>query len=188
MSDIKISRKPIKISDTLIKKVARYDSVAFEELYNLSSVAVYGLAMSILGSRSDAEDVVQDTFISIYQNASKYNSKGKAMAWIFTITRNMALMKIRDRKKRSYVNLDNVYDLGVTDNIESNIHKEKIVNQLLNVLKDDDRQIVVMHIMSGLKHREIAKILDIKLSTVLSKYKRSLEKMRTEIEVNDYAR
>jgi RNA polymerase sigma-70 factor (ECF subfamily) len=180
------NRKLLYIDDKVIKKIAKYDSSAFEELYNKSSGAVFGLAMSILANQSDADDVVQETFISIYNNASKYKGKGKAMAWIFTIARNHALMKIRDRQKRSHIDLNQVYDVGVDDNIEDKIHKEQLVDVLLRVLKEDERQIVVMHAMSNMKHKEIANIMDMPLSTVLSKYKRSLEKLRKEMEVNEY--
>lgn len=179
-------RKLLVVDDRLIKKVAKYDSVAFEQLYNQTSGAVFGLAMSILGNQVDAEDVVQETFISVYNNASKYKGRNKAMAWIFTIARNHSLMKIRERKRHNHIDLDTVYNLGEDSNIEESIYNENIVNMLLDTLKDDERQIVVMHAMSNMKHKDIAKILDLPLSTVLSKYKRSLEKLRKKMEVNEY--
>lgn len=179
-------RKLLFIKDRLIKRVAKYDSIAFEQLYNDSSGAVFGLAMSILRNKSDADDVVQDTFISIYNNASKYKGKGKAMAWIFTIARNNALMKIRERKKHSHIDLDDVYDTGEEVTFEEDMYKENLISVLLETLKDDERQIVVMHAMSSLKHKEIASIMDMPISTVLSKYKRSLEKLRNRMEVSEY--
>lgn len=181
-------KKLLKINDEIIKRVAKFDSQAFEQLYNETSGAVFGLAMSILANQSDADDVVQDTYITIYNKADTYKSKGKAMAWIFTIARNHALMKIRDRKKHSHIDLDQVYDVGVDNYIEDEIHKEQLVDIILRVLKEDERQIVVMHAMSSMKHKDIAKIMNIPLATVLSKYKRSLEKLRKEMEVNEYER
>ena len=179
-------KKLLTISDKMIRRVANYDTEAFEELYNQTSGAVFGLSMSLLANRSDAEDVVQETYISIYNNASNYKGKGKAMAWIFTIARNHSLMKLRDIKKRSHVNLDDVYDLSIENNIEEDIYNEDIVNLLLKTLKEDERQIVIMHAMSSMKHKEIAEIMDMPLSTVLSKYKRSLEKLKRVMEVNEY--
>lgn len=176
----------LTISDKMIRRVANYDTEAFEELYNQTSGAVFGLSMSLLANRSDAEDVVQETYISIYNNASNYKGKGKAMAWIFTIARNHSLMKLRDIKKRSHVNLDDVYDLSIENNIEEDIYNEDIVNLLLKTLKEDERQIIIMHAMSSMKHKEIAEIMDMPLSTVLSKYKRSLEKLKRVMEVNEF--
>lgn len=180
------NRKHLVIDDRLIKQVAKNDSVAFEKLYNLSSGAVFGLAMTIVGNQADADDVVQETFISIYNNASKYKDKGKAMAWIFTIARNHALMKIREKKKHAHVDLEEVYNIGEENTIEQDIYKENLTLVLLNTLKEDERQIVVMHAMSNIRHVDIASIMGIPLSTVLSKYKRSLEKLRKQLEVNEY--
>jgi len=179
-------RSLLKVSDRLMKQVAKYDSIAFEQLYNQSSGAVFGLAMSILGHQADAEDVVQETFISIYNKASTYKGKGKGMAWIFTITRNHALMKIRERNKHSHIDLDEVHNVGNENTIEEDIHKETLVKVLLNTLKEDERQIVVMHAMSNMKHKDIAQVMNLPLSTVLSKYKRSLDKLRLRMEVNEY--
>lgn len=175
-----------KVTDKLIRNVAKYNVTSFEHLYNTTSSSVFGLAYSIIGNKSDADDVVQDVFISIYEKANQYKGGGKAMAWIFTITRNHALMRIRDRKKREHVNLDDVYDIGTESTVEDDVYKENIINKVLDTLKEDERQIVVMHAMSNIKHKDIAEIMDMNISTVLSKYRRSIKKIEKELEVNEY--
>jgi RNA polymerase sigma-70 factor (ECF subfamily) len=175
-----------KISDNLIKKIAAHNAESFERLYMLSSSAVYGLAYSIVGNQVDAEDVVQDVYLSVYEKAHQYKGGGKAMAWIFTITRNHALMIIRDRNKRQHVNLDDVYDVGIDHNIEEKIYNDKLIKVILETLNEDERQIVIMHSMSNIKHKEIADILEMPLSTVLSKYNRALKKLKKELVVNGY--
>jgi RNA polymerase sigma-70 factor (ECF subfamily) len=180
------SKKRLNISDKLMKKVARYDVAAFEQLYNQASGAVFGLAMSILKNTQDANDVVQDTFVSIYEKIDQYQANGKAMAWIFTIARNHALMIIRERTKHQHVDLDDVYDIGIESTVEEEMYKEELVDILLDQLQEDERQIVVMHAMSNMKHKDIAEQLDMPLSTVLSKYRRSMQKLRTAMEVNGY--
>lgn len=186
--EIKYSKKNLKISDKLMRKVAQYNTQAFEQLYNESSGAVFGLAMSIVGNSEDAKDVVQNTFISVYQKIQSYQPNGKAMAWIFTIARNHAYMILRERKKFSHVNLDDVYDIGDDTTVVEDMHKEKLTSVLLDELQDDEREIVVMHAMSNMKHKDIAQIMDIPLSTVISKYRRSLQKLRSIMEVNGYER
>lgn len=175
-----------KVSDRMIKKVANHNVECFEELYRLSSAAVFGLAVSIVGNRVDAEDVVQEVYINIYDKANQYQGGNKAMAWIFTITRNQSLMKIRDRNKRKHVNLDDVYDVGIDNNIEDEMYNENLINKILEILKEDERQIVVMHSMSNIKHKEIAVLMKLPLSTVLSKYNRALKKLKKELVVNGY--
>lgn len=178
--------KTLNISDKLMKRVSKYDARAFERLYNMSSAAVFGLAMTIVGNKTDAEDVVQNTFISIYEKISTYKPQGKAMAWIFSIARNHAYMLLREKSKHTHVNLDEVFDIGVESMVLDETHKEKLTNVLLQELKEDERQIVVMHAMSNMKHKDIAEIMNIPISTVLSKYRRSLQKLRSIMEVNEY--
>lgn len=175
-----------KVSDRMIKKVANHNVECFEELYRLSSAAVFGLAVSIVGNQVDAEDVVQEVYINIYDKANQYQGGNKAMAWIFTITRNQSLMKIRDRNKRKHVNLDDVYDVGIDNNIEDEMYNENLINKILEILNEDERQIVVMHSMSNIKHKEIAVLMKLPLSTVLSKYNRALKKLKKELVVNGY--
>ncbi|MBU1020159.1 MAG: RNA polymerase sigma factor [Firmicutes bacterium] len=175
-----------KVSDRLIKKIANHDADSFETLYQLSSSAVFGLAYSIVGNQVDAEDVVQDVYLSIYEKAHQYKGGGKAMAWIFTITRNQALMMIRDRNKRQHVNLDEVYDVGIDHKIEDKVYNDKLIKVILETLNEDERQIVIMHSMSNIKHKEIADLLEMPLSTVLSKYNRALKKLKKELVVNGY--
>ena len=182
----KYNKETLHISDKLMKRVSTYDARAFEQLYNQASGAVFGLAMSILGNQTDAEDVVQNTFISIYEKIQSYKPQGKAMAWIFTITRNHAYMLLRTKEKHSYVDLDDLHDVGTDSTVVEDTYKENITELLLSELKEDERQIVTMHAMSNMKHKEIAKVMDMPLSTVLSKYRRSLEKLRKVMEVNEY--
>lgn len=183
---INYDKKSLKISDRLMKRVSNYDARAFEQLYNQSSGAVFGLAMSIVANKVDAEDVVQNTFITIYEKIQSYVPEGKAMAWIFTIARNHAYMIIRDKKKHAHIDLDDVHDVGEEVKILDTMYKEKLTKILLSELSIEDRQIVVMHAMSNVKHKDIAKIMNLPISTVLSKYRRSLQKLRNIMEVNEY--
>jgi RNA polymerase sigma-70 factor (ECF subfamily) len=182
------SKNVLKVSDKLMNKIKAYDQEAFEFLYNKTSGAVFGLAMSILKNQEDAKDVVQNTYISIYEKIQSYHPDGKAMAWIFTIARNHSYMILRQKQKHAHIDLDEVYDVGVDSTIAEDMHKEKITTALLNELQEDEREIVVMHAMSNIKHKDIAEIMDLPISTVLSKYRRSLQKLRTMMEVNEYAK
>lgn len=184
----KYNNKTLKISDKLMKRVSNNDARAFEQLYDQTSGAVFGLAMSIVANKTDAEDVVQNTFISIYEKIQSYEPQGKAMAWIFTIARNHAYMILRNKQKHAHVDLDEVYDIKTDDTVIEDAVKKDITTLLLEELHEDERQIVVMHAMSNVKHKDIAEIMGIPISTVLSKYRRSLQKLRTIMEVNEYER
>ena len=165
------------ILDECIKKIAQNDKVSLSKLYEQSSKSVYAFALSILKNTSDAEDVMHDVYISIYNNAKSYKSNAKPMAWIITITKNLCLMKLRQRKRQSDIPqedwekyLDKKQDLSLDD--------KETISFLMKKLKDDERQIVILHAVSGFKHKEIASIMNLRLSTVLSKYNRALKKLK----------
>ncbi len=170
--------------DTLISQVAQKSDIAFAKLYKLTSDSVYGFALSVLKNTHDAEDILQDCFISIFNAASSYRSDGKPMAWILTITKNLCYQRLRKNAKISDIPeedweryLDSKENISVEDRL--------IISACMNILSDDERQIVVLHAVAGFKHKEIAQILNLHLSTVLSKYNRALKKLKTEIEKED---
>lgn len=171
-------RRPI--DDSLIEKISVGDTDAFRELYENTSKSVYGFALSILKNTHDAEDVLQETFLKIYQNSSDYVSYGKPMAWILRITRNLAVSKLRDKAKNAG------YDDGQPEQIDfstvTDIEKRLLLEKIFEVLTDDEKQIVVLHCVSGLKYREISGIIRSPLNTVISKYRRAIDKIRNGME------
>lgn len=169
------------VNDSLIDQwitgIAVGDRNALEQLYHATSAAVYAYSLSILKNVHDAEDVLQDCFISIHASAQHYRPTGKPMAWIITIARNLCLMRLREQKKNVELPLDDWKDYLET-NEEMTTMDRILVSECLSRLPEQDRQIVVLHAVGGFKHREIAQFLDMPLPTVLSKYHRALQKLR----------
>ena len=156
--------------DGYLERISFNDTEAFNELYNLINTNVYSFALSILKNHDDALDVTQETFISIYHNVYRYQNQGKPMAWILTITKNLAYMKIKKKKKE--VDITNI-EFKTTDNYD-----KILINYLLENLNDLERQIIVLHSLNGFKFHEIAGILDLKLTTTLSKYHIAIKKLK----------
>jgi len=150
---------------------------AFEELYRATERSVFAFALSILKNHDDALDVAQDTYLKIRAAAHLYKPMGKPLAWVFTITRNLAITKIRTRKRDDglpVADLEN--DLSFSYVTDSG---DKLVLQAaFKILSDQEREIILLHAVSGFAHREIAESLDMPLSTVLSKYHRGLKKLK----------
>jgi RNA polymerase sigma-70 factor (ECF subfamily) len=137
-------------------------------------------------NRNDAEDVMHDAFIKIYSSAVTYRPSGNPMAWILTIVRNLCLNKIRGGKVCE--DLSEYDDLaGALDDSEAVIDR-MVLETAMNVLDAEERQIVILHAMTGFKHREIAEILDLPTGTILSKYNRALKKVRKELETKGVKR
>ncbi|MBP3895919.1 MAG: RNA polymerase sigma factor [Mogibacterium sp.] len=167
------------VDENLIIRMAAGDGAAFKELYEQTSSAVYGFALSILKNKHDAEDVMHDAFIKVYTAAVTYKPMGKPLAWILTIVKNLCYSKVRAGGVCE--DLSEYEDLVRTDESGSILDKV-ILQDALNTLDFEERQIVILHSLTGMKHREIAEILDLPTGTVLSKYNRSIKKLRRELE------
>lgn len=172
------------VRDEDILAVARNSPDALRRLYEKTSKGVYAYALSLLKNAHDAEDVCQETFLSIYDKAGDYEPQGKPMAWIITVAKRHALTVLRKERGKSYIEeaeKANAEAFSRTENTEQRL----LLQAATEVLNDDERQIVMLKAVAGMKAREIGKILGMPLNTVLSKYHRAIGKMRLYIEKED---
>jgi len=166
-----------KTLDLLIKRVANKDLTALEELYNLTKAGIYGFALSVLKNQNDAEDVLHETYLSVWLSAYMYSSEGKPMAWLITIAKNHCFKIFRNRKWESNDKADaekavEPYDFTLAG------EDKWILAEVMQSLSDDEGQIIMLHAVCGFKYREIADVLNKPLSTVLSKYHRGIKKLK----------
>lgn len=157
-----------------IWNISRGDRDALEGLYRATSSAVYAYALSILRQPADAEDALHDTYVALWGCAGDYRSQGKPMAWIMTVTRNICLKQKRQQKRFAALAEQPPVPPGA-DPADA-----AMLRSCLAQLTDEERQIVVLHAIAGLKHRQIAQLLGLKPSTVLSKYHRAIQKLKKE--------
>lgn len=157
--------------DKYLDRIKNREENALEELYNLIKNNVYSFALGILRNHDDALDTLQETFIRIYKNIDQYENKDKALAWIYTITKNIAYTKLKNNQRTI-----NITEIEFTT--QHNYDDKLLVETLLKTLNETERSIVILHIVDGFKFQEIAQILDLKLSTTLSKYHRAMKKLR----------
>ena len=168
--------------ETLLAGIAQGDPNALAALYAAARSAVYALALGILRNVQDAQDVTQDVFVRIWDSAPGYRPQGTPMAWILTVTRNMALARLRQSGRTEPI------DDGAADRLSApglGAEDRAALGAALDLLADEERQIVLLHAAAGLKHREIGQLLQLPLPTVLSKYHRALKQLRTHLEGDD---
>ncbi len=167
-------------AEALIKRMSNGDMSAMGELYELISTDVFAYALSKTVNRDDAEDIVQDTFVQVWKNATQYRAIGKPLAWIFTIEMN--LIRRNFNKNKRFVSLDESIKAEDDEmDFAENVINSEFLRQMLMILNEEEREIISLHIVSGLKHREIAKLMEKPLSTVLSKYNRAIKKLQAQI-------
>lgn len=173
------TQNPNGVLEAWIAAMAAENTQALAMLYEQTKTAVYGFALSLTKNSQDAEDVTQETYVRLFQAAKSYRPRGKPMAWILTITRNLSLMKLRKRKNQGTPFQDHlVADEKQEQDFSENSINRIVLKTVLQALSDEERQIVMLHSVTGLKHREIAEVLQIPLSTALSKYRRALSKLK----------
>ena len=153
--------------EACIARIAGGDKDALADLYGRTRPAIYGFALSIVKNAHDAEDILQDAYLQVWNAAPGYRAQGKPMAWLLTITRNLAISRLREHGKTEPLAQEDWQD-RIADN-PAVTHED---------LGDEERQIVTLHALTGLRHREIAALLGLPLPTVLSKYSRALKKLQ----------
>lgn len=167
--------------DRLILGIAAGETESLAELYSRTRAAVYGLALTYLKNTADAEDVTQDTFVKVWQAAEGFHPQGHPMAWLMTITRNQALGRLRKKSREEMPEQEEWEKLPAPDSGLST-EDRAFLDGLLARLSEEESRIVALHAVAGLKHREIARIMDLALPTVLSKYHRALKKLKIMME------
>ena len=164
----------------LLKDIAKGDKNAFKELYDGMSGDVYTFLLMFCKDKYTAEDALQDTFLTIYENAGKWTAFNPR-AWILTIAKNKAISIIR---KNSRVTSIEDQEISV-ENIDDAVLDKLQAGMLLPILSEEDKKIVVLHAVYGFKHRETAELMGLPLGTVKWRYKQSIDRMRSKSEADN---
>ena len=157
------------------------DRNAFSELYSLYSDKLYRYALYRLDDEHDAEDAVSDAVYSAFYQIGKLKKPEAFSAWLFRILYCSCCEILKARSERRKMADINDMSEKLTYNMDSEINKTEL-RQALDILKDDEREIVLLSVVSGLKSKEVAKICDMTPGAVRSKLARSLAKMRNFME------
>jgi len=172
----------------LMRRMGRSDREAFAQLYDRFSRPLFATAVHILHNHVEAEDIVQDVFLALWEKAAAYEpTRGSAFAWAVTLTRNRAIDRIRMRKRRSELLAETTAeDAGTqpsssyTDTANGLVLKEQAgaVRAAVAALPPDQQRAVELAFFSGLTQLEIAEKLSEPLGTVKARIRRGLFRLR----------
>lgn len=170
----------MNIDEDLFRQIGQDNMEAFEKLYNITERTMYAYIMSIVKNHEDTLDIMQETYLKIRSAAHLYKPMGKPLSWMFTIAKNIARNKFKLENRTIDSN-----DLDLENKMEFSYIQDPIdkmvLKSALTILSEDERKIVLLYAVTGMKHREIASNLGIPLSTALSKYRRALKKLRVHL-------
>ncbi|MBT8400079.1 MAG: sigma-70 family RNA polymerase sigma factor [Rhodothermia bacterium] len=143
----------------------------FERLVGESSDRLFGYAVHFLANREEAQDVVQDVYMRLWDNRSLVQADG-AMGWLISVTRNLCLDRLRRRKVRSIVTVDSdrVGDHATSqsspeDDASASVFEALLIDAMEN-LPEQQKSIVILREMIGMSYQEISDALDLPLTTV----------------------
>ena len=176
---------------TLVTRVARGDSAALEALYDRYASRVLGMALKVIGDQALAEDILQETFWRVWQNAAAYQSHlGPFTGWLFRIVRNLSIDAYRRRNVRPQAILsangsDPILDetpdpdMDVAEQAQAILANRQIRTALAS-LPDVQRQVIELAYYQGLSQSEIAEVLGWPLGTVKTRLRTAMEHLRQE--------
>jgi RNA polymerase sigma-70 factor (ECF subfamily) len=180
---------PIVTSEDLLGHVALGDQTAFAELYDRTASRVFGLVKRLLRDHAQSEEVTQEVFLEIWQNATRYDSgKGSAIGWMLTITHRRAVDRIRasqasrDRDTRIGIrDYAPAFD-GVAERVEVQIESER-VEEAMTRLTLLQRQAVQLAYFGGYSHSEVSAMLKVPIGTVKTRLRDGMIRLRDELGV-----
>lgn len=164
--------------DSALRQIAAGDNDAFARLYTETRRGVYAFLFSYFRDSADCEDVMQTTYLKIKQNIGQYQPGTNGLSWILQIAKNTALNELRSRSARRKLEetaMTVTEDDRSCDSMETRFALMEILKRELD---EEEQRIVILHVLWGYKHREIAGILQCPLGTVTSRYKRAAAKLR----------
>lgn len=168
--------------EDLVKALQAKDEHAFSYLYDNYSAAIYGVIFKMVEDKELAEDLLQETFVKIWNNFSNYNSsKGRLFTWMLNLCRNLTIDTFRSKgyKKQSKIHHDENSVNNFSDNSKGAEQFDSLgIRKHLALLKNDQKQIIDLAYFSGLTQEEISKHLSIPLGTVKTRMRTAIIELR----------
>ncbi|MEY4532171.1 MAG: hypothetical protein RLZZ156_2894 [Deinococcota bacterium] len=169
--------------EQLLAQVAQTSENALELLYDRYSRVVYSMARKILRSPRDAEEVLQDVFVRVWQRAGDYNAlKGKALTWILTITHHVAIDLYRRNQVRQSGTLEEEMMIGLAVESQDLNFERMQAQDALDKLDPSDKRVLEALYFEGLSQSQLATRSGIPLGTIKSKARFALQRLRVFFE------
>jgi RNA polymerase sigma-70 factor, ECF subfamily len=174
--------------EDLMLRMRDGDARAFEVLFDRHGGPAFSLAYRMCGSRTRAEDVVQDAFMALWRSGARYDqSRGSVRAWILSVVRNRAIDSFRRESLRGARSLEewNVEDRLASPEltevaVERRVEADRI-RHALHDLPDEQRQVIELSYFGGFTHHQIAEMLALPPGTVKGRMRLGLSKLRISL-------
>jgi RNA polymerase sigma-70 factor, ECF subfamily len=167
--------------EQLIRRTSLGDKAAFATLYARTAAQLFGVALRIIGRREEAEEILQEAFVAVWQRAGDYDTaKGSAMGWLSTLVRYGAIDHVRRRAARPEgrgVPDEALLPFAVSGGTDQGAELAAL-QRCLGELDEQPRKAVLLAYLYGFTREEIAADLGVPLGTVKSWIRRSVERLK----------
>ena len=178
-------RLRVLADEELMHLVYRSDAAAFEVIYDRHADAAFSLAYRMCAQRALAEDVVQESFLSLWRSRARYDrQRGSVRTWVLGIVHNRAIDALRRRTVRDR---GIIVEEGIAERLEApertdaefaRREESREIRQALEQLPDEQSRVIELAYFGGMTHMQIAAMLDMPVGTVKGRMRLGLAKMR----------
>jgi RNA polymerase sigma-70 factor (ECF subfamily) len=174
----------------LLRRIGAKDRAALGEFYDSYSTLLFSIASKILNNPGEAEDVVQEAFVQIWEKAGDFDSNlGKPLGWAITLVRNRAIDRLRASRRRDLLAKEAGAEFAIatefSETANETVHgreKSKLIHSAIVDLPAEQRRAIELAYFSGLTQNEISEKLNEPLGTVKARIRRGLLKLRQQLE------
>jgi RNA polymerase sigma factor (sigma-70 family) len=176
-------KRKISLSeDELVLALRNREKIAIEALYDMYSASLYGVISRIIVDTATAEDVLQETFVKIWNSFTSYSTeKGRLFTWMVNVARNQAIDKLRSKDfKNQNKNQELENNVTFIDEQNSTVYNTELlgIKELVQTLKPDQKSILELVYFKGYTHVEAADELGIPLGTIKTRIRMAIQQLR----------
>jgi RNA polymerase sigma-70 factor, ECF subfamily len=188
-TSVRRRRKPAPKDGEIIERLKNGDQEALETIFNLYSAKLYSVAQRIVDKAADTEEIIQDVFWTVYRKAKSFNGDAQFSTWLYRLTVNAALGRVRRGKKKKEVEYEEFLPkfqkdghhlvrpvVDWSDTLDEKYAQREIqalLGKALDQLKPVDKSVVVLSDLEGLSDKEIAAALNLTVSAVKTRLHRA---------------
>lgn len=172
-------------TEKLIRLCKKRNTKGQEALYRAYAPVLFGLSLKYCSNRQEAEDNLQESFITIFEKIHQYKGKGSFEGWLKRITINNALQRYRKRRYFKVVDEEALAQPEEEGAAEGASVELKFLLKIIQDLPDRYRLVFNLYVMDGYSHKEIAEMLDISEGTSKSNLSRARQSLKERIETHE---
>lgn len=173
-----IDPETVEQINSLLYRIQRQDKLALKKLYDLSHSKLFSLIVRIVNDSHEAEDVLQEVYIKVWQQANKYKGSGSAWGWLCVLARNSSIDRLRSLKKRHYDSTDESPELLELLSESHDASDSHWLGQCLETLKAQTREAILLSYVKGYSHSELSAQMSAPLGTVKAWLRRGMQELK----------